>query len=67
MAVTRLYWKWEEGFQEGDTPVGPAWLDRFGDDGKLEHSEPVAAGEWIARADALLLARENDYELLLDE
>jgi hypothetical protein len=26
MARTRLVWKWEEGFEEGETPVGPAWI-----------------------------------------
>jgi hypothetical protein len=67
MARTRLVWKWEEGFEEGETPVGPAWLVTLGDDGKLTSTEDVAGGKWIARDEAIRLARENDHDLLLDE
>ena len=67
MASTQLYWKCEEGFLEGETPIGPAWIDLFEDDGKLRQSLEVAGGEWIARDEAIRLARENDYGLLLDE
>lgn len=62
-----LTWKWEEGFEEGETPVGPAWLDTVGDDGERISSEEVAGGNWIPRAEAIKLAEENGYELLLDE
>jgi hypothetical protein len=67
MARLRLMWKWEEGFEEGETPVGPAWLDTLGDDGKSTHTEKVSGGEWIPRDDAIRLASDHGYELFLDE
>lgn len=67
MAGRRLVWKWEEGFESGETPVGPAWLDSLGEDGKTEYTEQVAGGEWISRDDAIRLAGDNGYDLLLDE
>lgn len=67
MARTCLYWKYEAGCLEGETPRGPAWIDHFQDDGKLSDSAQVAEGEWIARDEAIRLARENAYELFLDE
>lgn len=42
-------WKWEEGFEDGETPVGPAWIATLGDAGKRISTEDVAGGEWIAR------------------
>jgi hypothetical protein len=67
MARVRLVWKWEDGFEEGEKPVGPAWIDTLGDHGKLERSEEVAGGVWIPRHEAIRLARDNGYELLIDE
>ena len=67
MARTRLVWKWGEGFEEGETPVGPAWIATLDEDGKRTSIEEVAGGEWIARNEAIRLARENDHDLLLDE
>lgn len=67
MARTRLVWKWEEGFDEGETPVGPAWITKLDEDGKRTSVEEVAGGEWIARDEAIRLARENGHDLLLDE
>jgi hypothetical protein len=37
------------------------------EDGKRTSIEEVAGGEWIARNEAIRLARENDHDLLLDE
>lgn len=68
MARTRLVWKWEEGYEEGETPVGPAWIVTLDEDGKRTGDvEDVAGGEWLARDDAIRLARENGHDLLLDE
>ena len=67
MTPTRLVWKWEEGFEEGETPVGPAWIAALDAEGKRTSIEEVAGGEWIARDEAIRLARENDHDLLLDE
>ena len=67
MAHTRLVWKWEEGFEEGQTPVGPAWIDTLDEEGERSSTEGVASGEWIARDEAIRLAREHDHDLLLDE
>lgn len=66
MARTRLVWKWEEGYEKGETPVGPAWIDTL-DEGKRTSTEKVAGGEWIAREEAVRLAREKHHDLLLDE
>ena len=38
MARTRLVWKWEEGYEKGETPVGPAWIDTL-DEGKRTSTE----------------------------
>lgn len=51
----RLYWKLED-VADGQE-VGPAWLD----------SEKVRGGEWITRAEAREIARENDYRLQEDD
>jgi hypothetical protein len=67
MARTRLVWKWEEGYGESETPVGPAWIDTLDDDGERTSTENVAGGDWIPRAEAVRLALANDHELLLDE
>jgi hypothetical protein len=67
MARTRLVWKWEEGYEEGETPAGPAWIDTLDDDGERTSTENVAGGGWIPRAEAVRLALANDHELLLDE
>jgi hypothetical protein len=74
MPRTRLVWKWEEGYEEGETPVGPAWIVTLDEDGKVTLDEDgkrksidVAGGEWITRAEAIRLARESGHNLLLDE
>ena len=74
MVRTRLVWKWEDGDEEGETPVGPAWIVTLDEDGKVTLDEDgkrksidVAGGGWIARDDAIRLARENGHDLLLDE
>jgi hypothetical protein len=64
---SRLVWKWEEGFEEDETPVGPAWLDTLDDDDEVTASENVRDGAWILRAEAITLAEQNGYELVLDE
>lgn len=51
----------------GQTPVGPAWIDILAQDGKRTSTEAVADGDWIARDEAIRIARENDHDLLLDE
>src|SRR5262249_30150960 len=35
---TRLYWTCERGFGDGETSVGPAWIDRLDADGELVQS-----------------------------
>jgi hypothetical protein len=60
-------WGSEEDFEEGETPVCPAWIDTVNEDGKRRSTEEVAGGEWIARDDAIRLAREHDHDLFLDE
>lgn len=74
MAHTRLVWKWEEGFEEDETPVGPAWIVTLDDDGNVKlnadgkrTSVDVAGGGWITRDEAIRLARENGHDLLLEE
>lgn len=74
MARTRLVWKWEEGYEEGQTPVGPAWVVTLDEQGEVimdedgrRTSTDVAGGEWITRDEAIRLARENGHDLLLDE
>ena len=67
MSRTRLVWKWEEGFEVGEVPVGPAWIDTLDEAGRRTGTEEVAGGAWIARDEAVRLARENDHDLLLDE
>jgi len=67
MGRPRLYWTCEKGFDDGETSVGPAWIDHLDVDGELVQSERVADGQWIARSEAVSLARENDYDLLLDD
>ena len=67
MARTRLVWKCEEGFGEGETSIGPAWIDTLDKDGKRTSTEEVARGEWIARDEAIRLARGDDHDLPLDE
>jgi hypothetical protein len=67
MTRTRLVWKWEEGYEAGETPVGPAWIVTLKDGKRVGGVKDVAGGEWIARAEAIRLARESGHELLLDE
>jgi hypothetical protein len=62
----RLVWKREGGYEDGEVPAGPAWLDTLDDD-KVTASERLRGGEWIPRAEAVSLAEENGYELLLDD
>src|SRR5215469_7034188 len=57
VGITRLYWACEQGFDDGDSSVGPAWIDRLDSDGGLVRSERVAGGKWITRTEALSLAR----------
>jgi hypothetical protein len=64
---SRLVWKWEEGFEEGETPFGPAWLDTLNDDDEVTASEKLRGGDWIPRSEAVSLAEKNGYELVLDE
>jgi hypothetical protein len=65
MARTRLVWKWEEGYEKGETPVGPP--DRHPRRGQADEHRKGCGGEWIAREEAVRLARENHHDLLLDE
>jgi hypothetical protein len=68
MPTRHLTWKWEEGFEDGETPIGPAWIATLNDDGaRIGDLEEVAGGAWIPRADAIKLAEENGYEVFLDE
>ena len=64
---TRLYWTCEKGFDDGETSVGPAWIDHLDANGELVRSERVADGQWITRSEAMTLARENDYDLLIED
>jgi hypothetical protein len=66
-----LTWKMEDGPEDAPTEgspndVGPAWIVVY-EDGEPVADEKVLGGDWITRAEAERMARENGLEFEADD
>jgi hypothetical protein len=60
----RVVFKYEDEEADG-TPVGPVWIDYFGEDQvRPERSEKLE--EWVRLPEARRLAEERDFEFVED-